>query len=655
MRYFSPITGLPAIAWIAWVVLTATWLPRVQADQLAEIRATAIRKAVARVSDSVVRVERLGVAQSGGEIADDAPTVAVAIDSPRHFLATSLITQNEATTILLVTADGRRSTAKILAKDQARQIVLLESAEDLDIPPIEFSDVDPSVGQTVIAVGRYEGDAVAVSSGVLSAKERVWGLALQTDARVSAVFYGGPLIDLRGRVLGLMVPLIPDDAGEDATGWYDSGIAFAIPSGEIVARLDRLRAGQNIRPGLLGIVAKQNDPYVESTQIAAVRPRSPAAQAGLLAGDEVRSIDGHRVLSHREIKQLLGAKDAGDSVAIEVAREGESISSELTLVEAIPVLRPQMLGLHVEDRPMIDDAVDDTADEADGSEVVVTGVFAESPAAGRVEVGDVVLSVDGVRPDGAQSFRRRVFSADPDKPLTIELRRDNRVITESISTAAVADRPVTQLPESMRYKLASDDEKWQLAEFELPDIDNDVLLVAPEIEPGAGSSMLGLLLVLVDPGREGLRPFAQSWVSDARAMGILVAFVSPSRDDRWQPSEIDVPSRVAAALAKQYPLDPLTKVLSGQGDGIGATMAMAVALARPEAFDGLVVRPGIRPPAVRLRENDPNSPLQIFLPMADGEETPNWLAKLDQSGFAILKGSESRDDLFRWIRSLPRI
>ena len=89
------------------------------------------------------------------------------------------------------------------------------------------------VGQWAIAVGRtFEGDQPNMSVGVLSALDRIWGKAIQTDAKVSPNNYGGPLVDIRGRVLGVLVPLSPQGHDEVAgVEWYDSGIGFADPAG----------------------------------------------------------------------------------------------------------------------------------------------------------------------------------------------------------------------------------------------------------------------------------------------------------------------------------------------------------------------------------------------------------------------------------------
>ena len=82
----------------------------------------------------------------------------------------------------------------------------------------------------------------ANSVGIISAVGRIWGRAMQADAKISPVNYGGPLVDLYGRVLGVIVPADPRSEGETAgVEWYDSGIGFAVPLEDILAALPRLK------------------------------------------------------------------------------------------------------------------------------------------------------------------------------------------------------------------------------------------------------------------------------------------------------------------------------------------------------------------------------------------------------------------------------
>ncbi len=625
-------------------------------DDLRMLQAKAIREAALRVAPSLVRVEKFGVAEAGGEVADDAPTVAVAIDEARHFIASSLVKRQTPTSLVLVAEDGRRSTAKIIASDQRRQLVLLESADDLGAKPIELAYVKSELGQTVVAVGRIAGDgSIAISSGILSAKDRLWGIALQTDARVSSVFYGGPLVNLQGQLLGVLVPAVPDDMGEDVTAWYDSGVAFAIPAAAIKLRLPALLKGEDVRGGLMGIVAKSNDPYVESTEIATVLPRSPAAGADIQPGDIVRAIEGQVVRSHREIKQILGNKDAGQLISIEVERKDERLSKQITLTDKIPPLRPQWIGITARDE------VDQSKVDSKVSQVLVTGVFDDSPAASLLKPGDVLKTIDGSNVTDVESLRRRIFTADPSRTLEIDIVRAGVGTSEenihvSVQSLELATQLVESLPETLVFADA-EATKWNVTELSLPDLGNKSFVAAPEVKDDRAMATppLGLLLMLADPGESDLKKVANAWAEGARNAGVVVCVMGPAKDDRWQPEEMDAASRVVSSLSKRYSIDTTMTVITSVGSGAGGAMAMAVAIGRAGTFAGISVNPDVTPPAIRLRENDPSAPLQLFLRGATSPDEPLWAAALEKTGYAVLRGDDKPETLLRWIRSLPRI
>ena len=210
--------------------------------------ATAVRDAANRVLPSVVAIEIIGTRGAAqGEVEQDAPTSGVILDTDGYVLASSIVVARPAASVLVVLPDGKRQAAKVVSRDHHRELVLLKIETDKALTPIDLtSSPDRRIGQTTIAVGRYGTDASPmVSRGVLSAEGRLDGIALQCDARVSPAFYGGPLIDLYGNVLGILIPAVAEGGAEEPTSWYDSGIAFAIPSDVIVKEAGSIE----IRPG----------------------------------------------------------------------------------------------------------------------------------------------------------------------------------------------------------------------------------------------------------------------------------------------------------------------------------------------------------------------------------------------------------------------
>ena len=119
-----------------------------------------------------------------------------------------------------------------------------------------------------------------MSVGIVSALGRMFGKVIQTDADVSTANYGGPLVDIRGRVLGVIVPMAPQAASEVAGAeWYDSGIGFAVPLAPLAERIERMKKGEDQRAGILGIGMAAKNPHSSPAELAAVRPDSPAGKA----------------------------------------------------------------------------------------------------------------------------------------------------------------------------------------------------------------------------------------------------------------------------------------------------------------------------------------------------------------------------------------
>src|SRR5262245_34466006 len=222
--------------------------------------------------------------------------------------------------ILVTLPGGKRSAAKIVARDHSRMLVLLKvnTTEKLVVPAAAPKD-QLTVGQWAIAVGRtYEQPEPNISVGVLSAVNRIWSRAIQTDAKISPANYGGPLIDIQGRVLGVLVPLSPQGGGGEIAGaeWYDSGIGFAVPLADINARLETLKSGKDLFPGQHGLTLKGPDIYALPAVVAASQAGSPAYKAGLRAGDTVVEVAGQKIERQAQFNHTLGPRYAGERLQI---------------------------------------------------------------------------------------------------------------------------------------------------------------------------------------------------------------------------------------------------------------------------------------------------------------------------------------------------
>jgi len=309
-----------------------------QAGDIEDRRDSAARAAIGRVAPSVVTIETSGGTElvggspgapgrPGGPAVRRGlgPTTGVVVGADGWIVSSAFNFANKPTSIL-VAAQGKRHVARLVATDRTRMVTLLKiDAAGLPVPAA-VPRADMRVGQSALAVGRTLSPGLdslpSVSLGIVSALDRVWGKALQTDAKVSPVNYGGPLIDLEGRVLGILVPASPQGEGETAGfEWYDSGIGFAVYFDDVLAAVERLKGGRDLEKGVLGITLAPGDQHVGPVKVATVAPGGAADKAGIKTGDLITTINGKAVDTPARMLHALGRLYQGDKIPVSVRRE----------------------------------------------------------------------------------------------------------------------------------------------------------------------------------------------------------------------------------------------------------------------------------------------------------------------------------------------
>ena len=216
-------------------------------------------------------------------------------------------------TTVLVTVPGKGTfTAERAGEDTSRGVALVKiDADGLPVPEL----VQPSavnVGQWAFALGRtFAQEAPTVHLGIVSAKDRLFGRALQVDAYTSPANYGGAVVDIHGRVLGVAVPLSP--SGRNAgVEWYDSGIGFAATIADIAPLLERMKEGQILQRGWLGVQLSTS--YLgPGAKITSTPKEGAAAAAGLRKGDVIMKVDGKDVLNGPHFQMLVSSRLGGDT------------------------------------------------------------------------------------------------------------------------------------------------------------------------------------------------------------------------------------------------------------------------------------------------------------------------------------------------------
>lgn len=249
-------------------------------------------------------------------------------------------------TTILVTVPGHGTFHAVRAgEDTSRGIALVKiEADGLPVPEL----VDPAavrVGQWAFALGRtFAGELPTVHFGIVSAKNRLFGRALQIDAYTSPANYGGPVIDVHGRVLGMAVPLSP--AGRNAgVEWYDSGIGFATTIADIGPLLERMKQGEPLQRAWLGV---QFSPahLGPGAKIAGTPKDGPAANAEtpLRKGDVILSVDGTAVKNGPHCLMLVSSKLGGDEVTLRVERDGKELPEQRIKLANAPWSEQQRSG-----------------------------------------------------------------------------------------------------------------------------------------------------------------------------------------------------------------------------------------------------------------------------------------------------------------------
>ena len=251
----------------------------------------------------------------------DGPTTGIIYSADGYIITSSFNFVRNPTHITVRLSDDRRYVADLIASDKVRKLALLRIEAD-GLEPAEWVQPDDiQIGQWAVALGRgFGGSQPSVTIGVVSAKERMMGNAVQTDAKLSPANYGGPLVDVEGRVLGICVPMAQRPGELAGVEFYDAGIGFALPRNRVDAITDELRLGESIYRGWLGIRFSRRP--VDGLLIVGVANPSPMYTLGIRPGDKIISANGNELNSAQHLVQSLYMVPAGQPVHV-VVRKGE--------------------------------------------------------------------------------------------------------------------------------------------------------------------------------------------------------------------------------------------------------------------------------------------------------------------------------------------
>ena len=228
---------------------------------------------------------------------------------------------------------GRMIDAEVLGTDVSSDLAVLRvDPGSVDrLRPLPLADSDRvRVGDGVVAVGNPFGLDRTATAGIVSAVGREIRApdgfqidhVIQTDAPINPGNSGGPLLDARGRVIGVNTQIATGGSGGNV------GIGFAVPSNTVREVLPELARGGRIERPFMGVTSA---PHPSGAEVQGVTPGGPADGAGLRAGDVITGVDGAPVSDPDDLSRLVSGLEPGDEVEVEVTRDGEERTYDIEL------------------------------------------------------------------------------------------------------------------------------------------------------------------------------------------------------------------------------------------------------------------------------------------------------------------------------------
>ncbi len=233
--------------------------------------------------------------------------------------------------ILIFTVAGDRYVAELVGADAKTDLAVLKVSADDPFPFVAFGNSDTAeVGDWVMAIGNPFGLGGSVSLGIVSARNRDISAGpyddfIQTDAAINLGNSGGPLFDMNGDVVGIVTAII-------ARGGNSRGIGFAVPANLARPVIDQLVTYGETRRGWLGVgIQDVSEEMARSAGLSApagalvveVTPGGPS-EGILQAGDIILHFDGVPVIEMRDLPRLVAQMPVGESVTVQVVRDGET-------------------------------------------------------------------------------------------------------------------------------------------------------------------------------------------------------------------------------------------------------------------------------------------------------------------------------------------
>jgi putative serine protease PepD len=258
------------------------------------------------------------------------------VDSDGTIVSNSHVVGNDKKVKVRFGDSGRPIDADVLGSDPSVDIAVLhvDPAAAGKLSPLALADSDQvKVGDTAIAIGNPLGLDRTATTGIVSGLGREIRApngfqidkVIQTDAPINPGNSGGPLLDSRGRVIGVNSQIATAGAGSG-----NIGIGFAVPANTVRNVVPQLKSGQGVQHAYLGV---STAPATSGggAEVGDVNPSSPAQRAGAEIGDLVTEVDGQAIAKPEDIATAIADNKPGDQITMKVRRNGQERSLNVTL------------------------------------------------------------------------------------------------------------------------------------------------------------------------------------------------------------------------------------------------------------------------------------------------------------------------------------
>jgi len=266
----------------------------------------------------------------GGTQSQSAEGSGFVYDTSGHVITNQHVVDG-ATSLRVTFWNGQKYTAQVVGTDTSTDLAVLKvDAPSSVLYPLTLGDSSKvQVGDNVVAIGSPFGLAETVTAGIVSALHREMTSpnnfsiddSIQTDAAINHGNSGGPLLDSQAHVIGVNAQIESDSGGSD-------GVGFAIPSNTIRSIASQLISNGKAQHAYLGVELGENS---ANARVVSVRSGTPAAKAGLRAGDTIASLGDTKISSADDLRAAINAHKPGDRVSVTYIRNGTRHTISLTL------------------------------------------------------------------------------------------------------------------------------------------------------------------------------------------------------------------------------------------------------------------------------------------------------------------------------------